>query len=85
MTEHEGNYAISRFALENTSLDKLLINTRQSKQRLARDYRGLVASIAARYQGKGLSIQDLIQEGTIGLLQWYGGWGGVFSRGNKKA
>jgi len=68
MTEHEGNYAISRFTLENTRLDKVLINTRQSKERLARDYRGLVASIATRYQGKGLSVQDLIQEGTIGLL-----------------
>jgi len=68
MIEHEGNYAISSFTLENTSLDKVLIKTRQSKERLARDCRGLVASIAARYQGKGLSVQDLIQEGTIGLL-----------------
>ncbi|GAU38917.1 hypothetical protein TSUD_119830 [Trifolium subterraneum] len=69
MTEHEGNSEISRrFALDNTNVDKVLINTRESKERLAREYRGLVASIAARYQGKGLQIEDLIQEGTIGLL-----------------
>ncbi|XP_004499937.1 RNA polymerase sigma factor sigD, chloroplastic isoform X1 [Cicer arietinum] len=69
MTEHEGNSSISRrLAHGNTSLDKVLSNTRESKERLAHEYRGLVASIAARYQGKGLSFQDLTQEGTIGLL-----------------
>ncbi|WVZ00316.1 hypothetical protein V8G54_026385 [Vigna mungo] len=51
------------------SLDKALCNERQTKERLAHDYRGLVTSIAAGYQGKGLSLQDLIQEGTIGLLR----------------
>jgi DNA-directed RNA polymerase sigma subunit (sigma70/sigma32) len=62
MTEHEDNCAISRrFGLGNTSIDEVLITTRESKERLARDYRGLVASIAARYQGKGLHIEDLIQ------------------------
>ncbi|KAL5078098.1 hypothetical protein RYX36_017082 [Vicia faba] len=61
MTEHEGNLAFSkRFALENA---------RESKERLARDYRGLIASIAGYYQGKGMSIEDLIQEGTIGLFR----------------
>lgn len=62
MTEHEGNSSISRrLAHGNTSLDKVLSNTRESKERLAHEYRGLVASIAARYQGKGLSFQDLTQ------------------------
>ncbi|KAK2386250.1 RNA polymerase sigma factor sigF, chloroplastic [Trifolium repens] len=69
MTEHEDNSVISRrFGLGNTSIDEVLITTRESKERLARDYRGLVASIAARYQGKGLHVEDLIQEGIIGLL-----------------
>ncbi|XP_014500709.2 RNA polymerase sigma factor sigD, chloroplastic isoform X2 [Vigna radiata var. radiata] len=51
------------------SLDKAMCNERQTKERLAHDYRGLVTSIAAGYKGKGLSLQDLIQEGTIGLLR----------------
>jgi len=71
MTEHEGNYAISRFTLENTSLDKVLINTRQSKERLARDYRSLVASITAHYQAKGLSLQDRIQVHTNTFQYFY--------------
>ncbi|XP_061366141.1 RNA polymerase sigma factor sigD, chloroplastic [Gastrolobium bilobum] len=69
ITELEENPAISRrLALCNSSMDKILCNTRESREKLARNYRGLVASIAAGYQGKGLSLQDLIQEGTIGLL-----------------
>ncbi|XP_058759350.1 RNA polymerase sigma factor sigD, chloroplastic isoform X3 [Vicia villosa] len=58
-TEHEGNIDISRrFVLE-----------RELKARLARDYRGLVVWIASQYKGKGMSIEDLIQEGTIGLFR----------------
>ncbi|KAK7243421.1 hypothetical protein RIF29_38217 [Crotalaria pallida] len=70
-TESEEHPAIPRrrFALGNTIVDKVLYNTRESRERIAREYRGLVASIASGYQGKGLSFQDLIQEGTIGLLQ----------------
>ncbi|XP_058759351.1 RNA polymerase sigma factor sigD, chloroplastic isoform X4 [Vicia villosa] len=60
-TEHKGNIDIAR--------RYVLVNARESKGRLARDYRGLVASIAGQYQGKGLSIEDLIQEGTIGLFR----------------
>ncbi|WVY92280.1 hypothetical protein V8G54_037794 [Vigna mungo] len=51
------------------SLHKALSNERQTKERLGHDYRGLLTSIAAGYQGKGLSLQDFIQEGTIGLLR----------------
>ncbi|MCI78352.1 RNA polymerase sigma factor sigD chloroplastic-like, partial [Trifolium medium] len=55
MAEHEGNSAISRrFVLGNTNIDEVMITTKESKERLAREYRGLVASIAARYQGNGL-------------------------------
>ncbi|XP_073225362.1 RNA polymerase sigma factor sigD, chloroplastic isoform X2 [Cicer arietinum] len=69
MTEHEGNSSISRrLAHGNTSLDKVLSNTRESKERLAHEYRGLVASIAARYQGKGLSFQDLTQGEKYGMV-----------------
>ncbi|XP_019427571.1 PREDICTED: RNA polymerase sigma factor sigD, chloroplastic [Lupinus angustifolius] len=58
-----------RLVLGNAILDKVLCNTRESRERIAREYRGLVASIASSYQGKGLSFQDLMQEGTIGLLK----------------
>ncbi|XP_057458999.1 RNA polymerase sigma factor sigD, chloroplastic [Lotus japonicus] len=70
ITEHEGNPAIpKRFSHGNTNLNKVLSNTRDLRAKLARDYRALVASIAIGYQGNGLTLQDLIQEGTIGLLR----------------
>ncbi|KAJ0094098.1 hypothetical protein Patl1_17131 [Pistacia atlantica] len=50
-------------------VDKILCKERESQKRITRSYRRLVASIAAGYQGKGLSLQDLIQEGSIGLLR----------------
>ncbi|XP_009612911.1 RNA polymerase sigma factor sigD, chloroplastic [Nicotiana tabacum] len=49
-------------------LDKLLVNAKISQKKIIKCYRGLVVSVAASYQGKGLSLQDLIQEGSIGLL-----------------
>lgn len=42
-------------------MDKILCKDRESQERITRSYRGLVVSIAAGYQGKGISIQDLIQ------------------------
>lgn len=42
-------------------LDKLLINAKESQKKIIQCYRGLVVSVAASYQGKGLSLQDLIQ------------------------
>ncbi|KAL5543599.1 hypothetical protein UlMin_007383 [Ulmus minor] len=55
--------------METRSIDKILCNRRESQERIYRSYRRLVASIAAGHQGKGLSFQDLIQEGSIGLLR----------------
>ncbi|KAI4323450.1 hypothetical protein L6164_023054 [Bauhinia variegata] len=54
--------------MKRRNLDRILCNQRESQERISRSFRGLVASIAEGYQGKGLSLQDLIQEGTIGLL-----------------
>ncbi|KAL4010377.1 hypothetical protein IC575_030228 [Cucumis melo] len=50
-------------------IDRILCRARESRDRLIRCYSKLVISIAAPYQGKGLSLQDLTQEGNIGLLK----------------
>lgn len=47
--------------MKTRCLDKILCNKRESRERINLNYRRLVVSIAARYQGKGLSLQDLIQ------------------------
>jgi|SRR5579884_113274 len=41
----------------------------QARETLIQANRGLVASIARRYLDRGLPLEDLIQEGTIGLIQ----------------
>ncbi|KAL0007665.1 hypothetical protein SO802_009167 [Lithocarpus litseifolius] len=55
--------------MKRRSVDKILCEGRESRQKLARSYCRLVVSIAKGYQGRGLSFQDLIQEGSIGLLR----------------
>jgi RNA polymerase sigma factor (sigma-70 family) len=39
------------------------------RRRLVEDHLGFVRSIAARYRGYGTPMADLVQEGTIGLMQ----------------
>ncbi|KAJ4711579.1 RNA polymerase sigma factor [Melia azedarach] len=55
--------------IKRSKVDKILCKERESQERIIRSYRRLVVSIAAGYQGKGLSLQDLVQEGSIGLVR----------------
>ncbi|XP_043691315.1 RNA polymerase sigma factor sigD, chloroplastic [Telopea speciosissima] len=55
--------------MERRDLDKMLCEERESRERIILSYRRLISYIAKNYQGKGLSLQDLIQEGSIGLLR----------------
>ncbi|KAH6759772.1 sigma factor 4 [Perilla frutescens var. hirtella] len=55
--------------ISRRKLDRILWNGRESEKRITNCYHGLVVSIASSYLGKGLSLQDLTQEGSIGLLR----------------
>ncbi|KAB5541004.1 hypothetical protein DKX38_013978 [Salix brachista] len=55
--------------MEKNSVDNVLCKGRESREKIIRSYRRLVVSIATGYQDKGLSLEDLIQEGSIGLLR----------------
>lgn len=54
--------------MEMRSIDKMLCDKRESQERISRSYRRLVVSVAAGYQGKGLSFPDLIQVHTYLIL-----------------
>ncbi|KAM7476760.1 hypothetical protein LguiB_024003 [Lonicera macranthoides] len=71
LNEHEptSNQWAKAVGMRGSSLEKVLCNGRESKERILRCYKRLVISIASSYQGKGLTSEDLVQEGSIGLLR----------------
>ncbi|PIN23635.1 hypothetical protein CDL12_03626 [Handroanthus impetiginosus] len=54
--------------ISQRKLDKILCNGRECEEIITSCYRRLVVSVASSHQGRGLSLRDLTQEGSIGLL-----------------
>lgn len=56
-------------AAERQCLHKIVARGRDARARLINANLRLVVSIARRYQGHGLSLLDLVQEGSLGLMR----------------
>jgi RNA polymerase primary sigma factor len=59
MEESRSNYSLQE--------KKIIRIGRRSKERMMRANLRLVVSVAKKYQGKGMELLDLIQEGSLGL------------------
>lgn len=68
--EHESNtMQLSKtMGIKQREIDKILWKEKESRERITSGCRGLVVSIANGYQGKGLSLQDLIQVNSNQVL-----------------
>ena len=64
-----GRYPLLTAAEEIELAKRIERGDRQAKDRMINSNLRLVVSIAKKYQGHGLSLLDLIQEGIIGLIR----------------
>ena len=64
-----GRYPLLTAAEEVELAKRIERGDREAKERMINSNLRLVVSIAKRYQGHGLSLLDLIQEGIIGLIR----------------
>lgn len=64
-----GSQRVLTFEQEQHLMRRISAGDEQARQRFIEANLKLVVSIAKRYQGQGLPLDDLIQEGNLGLLR----------------
>ena len=69
MLKQFGQFELLSFEEEKDLTRRAAVGDKEAKQKLVNHNLRLVMSIARKYKGTSLSFQDLVQEGTIGLMK----------------